>query len=143
MVSLKKNLNKLLKIISFTILIIIFNFFYSCQKKSINGDLDGMWQVMEVNPKPSENIIENRLYYGFYMHVCNLSFYGGVYTEGKMIYNNSHLGIFFPYDNNPNFNKVLKQYGINSNPVVFEVKFLDKNKLILHNDETSILLRKF
>ncbi len=38
---------------------------------------------------------------------------------------------------------ILRQYGINTNPVSFTVVRLDKKNLILRDGETTVTLRKF
>lgn len=124
-------------------LIILFSLLLSCQKASINGNLDGRWQVMDVCPSPQDIIIDTRLYYGFYLHVCNLTYYGGSFTEGNMKYEGNSLYIDFPNDTTVESFLRLKQYGINSNPVNFTVEFIDKNLLILKDGETTVTLRKF
>lgn len=59
---------------------------FSCQKSPINGDLDGQWQVMDVSPEPMEKPIEQRIYYCFSLHVCQLTYYDGVFTAGNMAF---------------------------------------------------------
>lgn len=125
-------------------LAIIFSMgFFSCQKTPINGDLDGMWQVLEVSPEPAEVLIHERLYYSFYMHVCSLSYFGGDLTAGNLRFNGDEIYLDFPHATGYETIKKLKQYGIYSNPVVFEVIHLDKNKMILKDGEVTVVLRKF
>ena len=123
---------------------IIF-FISSCQKAPINGDLDGMWQIMEVDPEPDEILIPERLYYNFYLHVVQLTYYGGAFTTGNLIYDKEKGIIQIEFPNAPALDSILKlrQYGVYTNPVIFQVEYLDKNKLILKNDEATVTLRKF
>lgn len=115
-----------------------------CQKAPINGDLDGQWQVMTVEPEAPETIITERMYYCFSLHTCQLSMYGsGIWASGNIVFNNNLLTLDFP-DANSDLNIArLKQYGIYSNPVTFTIEHLDKNKLILRDGEVTISLRKF
>lgn len=117
----------------------------SCQKSPINGDLDGQWQVLSVEPLPvdPDPMFDTRLYYCFYMHVCQLSIPGGVWIDGNMDYSGNQLSIDFPKLLNPLELNALSQYGINSNPVVFQVEYLDRKKLVLRDGETVVTLRKF
>ena len=79
------------------IIAILFLFLTSgCQKSPINGDLDGQWQVMEVSPAHAETPIDARLYYCFYLHVCQLNYYGGTLTTGSMDYSGDHITLSFP-----------------------------------------------
>ena len=124
-------------------LILVLSLLFSCQKAPINGDLDGMWQVMEVSPPPKEILIEGRLYYNFSLHVCALSSYGAGFTTGNMHYEGNLLTLDFPYAFSQENILKLKQYGINSNPVNFTVEYIDKNLLILKDGDTTVTLRKF
>lgn len=114
----------------------------SCTKAPINGDLDGQWEVIEVYPAPSETIIDQRLFYNFYMHVCQLSYYGSYFSDAQMIYEDNTIILDFPYATSIEDIKILKQYGILSNPVTFNVEFLNKNSLILSNDDSVVTLKK-
>lgn len=116
----------------------------SCQKSSINGDLDGRWQVMEIIVDDhSYNAKDQQLYYNFYLHVCNLSYYGGVYTEGNLDYDGSNLKISFPYLEYGEPTANLKRFGIYSNPVEFTILSIDKKRLVIESDESIVILRKF
>ena len=128
----------------FTGLILILSV-VSCQKAPINGDLDGQWQVMEVTPEAPEIIIPERLYYAFSLQNCQLTYYGGVFTSGILTYNKGEDSfiIDFPHANSQESIATLEQYGIYSNPVVFKIEFLDKQKLILKDGEVRVVLRKF
>lgn len=115
-----------------------------CQKASINGHLDGRWQIMEIETDGIVNSMKDeQLYYNFYLHVCNLSFYGGIFAEANLKYENDIITLDFPYLHQTDHFNRLRSYGIYSNPEEFRVLFLDKNKLIMENDESIITLRKF
>lgn len=115
----------------------------SCQKSPINGDLDGMWQVMNVTPEPELQPIEERLYYNFYLHVCTLSYYGGGVTTGNMIFTGDSLFLDFPNAQTTETLIKLKQYGINSDHARFRIEKLNRSSLIMSSGETTVTLRKF
>lgn len=115
----------------------------SCQKSPINGDLDGQWQVLDVTPEPEKADIDATLYYCFYLHVCQLTFYDGVCTAGNMIFNGNSLYLEFPNATTPIQIARLRQYGINENPITFSVERLDKKSLILKHGDTVVTMRKF
>lgn len=115
----------------------------SCQKTPINGDLDGQWQVMSVTPEPEERPIEERLYYCFNLHVCNLTYYGGVFTSGNIQFDDKTLYLDFPYADSHLSIRRLRQYGIDENPITFSVEHLDKKSLILRHGDTVVTMRKF
>lgn len=123
--------------------ILLFMISTSCQKAPINGVLDGQWQVMEVSPEPETKLIEGNLYYCFYLHVCQLSFYDGMFATGNMSFNDESLYLDFPSITSP-FSKLrLAQYGINENPITFTVEHIDRKSLILRHGDTTVTMRKF
>lgn len=128
----------------FIISILIAGISAGCQKSPVNGDLDGQWQVMSVEPVPSESVIEGRLYYCLSLHTCQLSTYGGVWITGNMSFSGKTLTLHFPdAESYQSSNDALRQYGISSNPVTFSVDHLDKKKMILKSGDTTVTLRKF
>lgn len=119
--------------------------FGGCQKAPINGDLDGYWQVMKVTPEPTEEIITTRMYMSIYMHTVQLNYVtGGGWNVGNIKYEGKTLSMDFPYavDNEVALT-MMRQYGINSNPVVFTIEKLTKDKLVLRDGDTVVELRKF
>lgn len=128
----------------FSLIILFVTLLSGCDKASINGDLDGRWQILEISTYNNpENIKDRQLYYNFYLHVCILSYYGGEFTAGNFVYENNRIRLHFPYINSSEGMKLLNRYGIFSNPVTFEILYLSKNKLILQDGEITITLRKF
>lgn len=117
----------------------------SCQKSPINGDLDGQWQVMTVTPQPAEEVTSERIYMCFSLHTCQLTYYGnGPWTSGNILkFADNTLALEFPYATSENSIALLRQYGINSNPVSFTIETLTKDRLILRDGDTVIELRKF
>ncbi len=117
-----------------------------CPKHPINGDLDGQWQVMTVEPEPAEIVITERIYMCFSLHVCQLTGYGaGVYATGNMLFSQKDKNLYldFPHATSSLSKSRLKQYGIYSNPVTFTIEHLDKKKLILRDGDVVVTLRKF
>ena len=136
-------MDKIKKFIIGVLSIILTLVNYGCTKDSINGYLDGRWQIMEIVPLYDGSLKDKQLYYNFYLHVCNLSYYGGAFTEGNLVYENNKITLDFPYIQTNAGHEKLKEYGIMSNPVTFDVLQLSKNKLILQDGEITITLRKF
>lgn len=135
-----------MKIISQIILISILSFglFSGCQKASINGHLDGRWQIMEVEENGEvSNEKDLQLYYNFNLHVVSLSTYGFYYKDGNFLYEGNSILMDFPYYQNEAGERVLQKFYIYSNPVEFTVEYLSKDKLILKEGDLLITLRKF
>lgn len=114
----------------------------SCQKAPINGDLDGQWQVASVTPRPSQIIVNERLYYNFGMHVCMLTYYEGWFLSANMEYDGKTMRLDFPYASSEEDYIILRQYGITENPVAFNLRFEGSHRLVLWNDDTEITLIK-
>ena len=129
----------------FVVILGITLLFTGCQKSPINSDLDGRWQIMEMEINGElNNVKDQQLYYNFYLHVCNLSYYGWIVTEANFYYEENTIILDFPYITTDAEMKKLEKYGISSNPVKFDVVYLDKKKLILkEGDNVVITLRKF
>lgn len=118
----------------------------SCQKSPINGDLDGQWQVINVEPQAPEILLDNNIYYCFNLHICQLTAYAyGAVATGNMVYDQDTriLEVSFPNISTPREYAILKQYGINENPVTFTIEHLDKKTLIMRDGDTMVTLRKF
>lgn len=56
----------------------------SCNYRSINGDIDGQWQLMTIDEPDGTQKSMNSVYYGFGMHVVNLRGPGN--TAGNLTY---------------------------------------------------------
>lgn len=138
---LKKLFTKYLNIFFFTVFLTIICI--RCTKVDINGNLDGEWEVMEVYPVPPDVNLDTRLFYNFQLHVCQLTMYGTYFTYASLNYDYPYITLYFPYIEHEWETIVLKQYGINENPVTFEVSFEGERKMILTNENVTIHLRKF
>ena len=79
------------------------------------------------------------------MHTCQLTSPGYTFIRGNFTYDGNTIMIDFPsYDDEPESTiATMRQYGIYSNPVTFNIKFLDSEKLIIENPDATITLRKF
>lgn len=115
----------------------------SCQKAPMNGKLDGMWQIMEISPNPGTEIFGQQKYWAFYMHVVDLAYFDGIFATGNMKFDGNTLVADFPYSGFPGNEDKYMEFGVNSNPVVYEVVVLTSGKLVLRNGNTIITMRKF
>lgn len=130
--------------ISFFLLISFIGYLtLSCQKKAINGSLDGEWEVIQVTPVPPEWGKDTRIFYNFSRDVCQLTEYGLPFTVGNMVYNGETMTLYFPFIDSSDKELQLKQYGIYRNPITLDVIFEGKSRLTLTNDEVRIDLKKF
>lgn len=119
----------------------------SCRRDYYNGDLDGLWQVMEVTG-PGDipaHVPQERIYMAFEFDVVKLH-----YPDHEPIYGNMHFDadgrkimMDFPYHKSGEELDLIRQWGFGSADVVMNVDKLDSKSLIISNDESCIVCRKF
>lgn len=114
--------------------------FSSCRKAAINGDLDGQWQLMTIDEPDGSVVAPQRTYYCLYLHTVNLIYPGGM-VPGNMTYEEKarKLTIEFP---TVDLTK-LAPLGIVSNPVVFDIRQLSHQNMVLEADGKVLTFRKF
>lgn len=122
----------------------------SCNKASHNGKLDGQWQVMSVEDIASGNVTtpQEPGYFCIYLHIFQLSIIspeGSSRISANMTYdkNGSTLYCDFPYVADKDVESLLGPYGIQSNPITFDITKLDGKSLVLRSDKTLITCRRF
>ena len=110
-----------------------------CRKRSINGDLDGQWQIMEITL--ADGTVENpeQYYYWLYLHTVNLTNVKGAMITGNMEYGGNTLTLKFP----TNEASSMLRWGIDAKETTFEVKHLSHSGMTLHSDYATIEFRKF
>ncbi len=111
----------------------------SCRKRSINGDLDGMWQVMSIEYKEGRTVNPEGIYYCLFLHTFNLRKTGGYSIAGNMIYEGDELKLEAPYATP----EQLEPWGINSKVTTFRILHLSGSKMTLESDYAHLELRKF
>lgn len=136
---------KYLKAIIFGAILVMMSGLQSCQKAPINGDLDGLWEIMEVYPEIAEKdkLVTDRIFYAFELHICQIRAYGVFEFYADMRYDGNTLWLDIPGELDSYQLQLLRQVGISENPVTFQVEFPDSKTLILSNDQNMIKLRKF
>ncbi|MEY8245035.1 lipocalin-like domain-containing protein [Heminiphilus faecis] len=110
-----------------------------CRKRSINGDLDGQWQIMKITL--ADGTVENpeQYYYCLYLHTVNLTNVKGAMITGNMEYGGNTLTLKFP----TNEASSMLRWGIDAKETTFEVKHLSHSGMTLHSDYATIEFRKF
>ncbi len=141
---MKKTLNILLLILSIALAATL----QSCDKHNINGDLDGMWQVMSVTVKEDgatvREFVPDQRYLCFQLHVCQLRSYGGqVEPSANLIYNGKTLTLDFPESEFGDRLPRLALWGIYSLRTTYTVETLTSSTLVLDSPTTRLTCRKF
>lgn len=63
----------------------------ACGKRPINGDLDGRWQIMNIEYTSGDEEIPERVYYNVALHTNNLMKVGSTSQTGNMKYTGDSL----------------------------------------------------
>lgn len=136
------------------VLIIVLLQLFSCDKLPINGKLDGMWQLMEI--EYTNGIVEHpeKTYYSIQLHLIKLS---KVY-EGSLHGSNAvnYVGRFeYTADSlvikdlraNKDEDLVTKEqlipFGLNGPVDRFKIEKLTNDKMILQSGSVMLSFRKF
>lgn len=121
----------------------------SCNKLPMNGKLDGMWQLIQIDTKEGSNhdVKEQRLYYSVQLKLITLRGMGGSsYILGRFEHSGNSLSL---YDfrtggsEQPCTLENLKPYGLYSLEPKFEVEKLTGSEMVLKSEESTLYFRKF
>lgn len=119
----------------------------ACRKAPINGQLDGQWQIMNVELTADGSNITSptRSYIDINLHVVNLRNIRGALIAGNLSYDKdaSRLTLDFPYNAEGDAFLLLREWGIYQTPVTLEIIKLDGSQLVLRSPETIITCRRF
>ena len=109
----------------------------SCQKASINGDLDGMWQLMKIEKKDKPAEVPTQLYYCIQLHMVQLQ--GSKVCHGTFNYQNDSIHIVI---RNCQIRDVAA-YGMNDTIQSFCIENLSSKQLTLNSTYARLQFRKF
>lgn len=123
---------------------------FSCDKVYINGDLDGMWRLVEVSG-PDSTVYPHQIFYSYQRHLAQLGkhydegfpkrFLGNLYYDGNVL---SMSGFYnFPYESKAATLEMLEEFYIYNDSAVFSILKLDQEILIMKNEERTYTLRKW
>ena len=135
--------------------------FCSCDKVPINGDLDGMWQIMTIQtPDGTRNVKSNQAYLSFQLHLSQWDMdHGSKRYYAHFSHSNDSI-IFYDFkhdslhrskadDNEEITNdemtkeKVLDAWGVHNLDARYHVQRLNGDELILERADTILFFRKF
>ena len=149
-----KYLASKLLVVSFTLTLILT----SCESYLINGDLDGFWQVQEIERLETGDVVQcnNEIFYAFQRHIVQLTQYPSTHIMGQMgtryhanfdwLGDSISMGDFREYDLNGSKKKAplteLRKFGLCQEYTTFHI-LLSKESLTLTSDSTRISLRKY
>ena len=138
----------------------------SCDKLPSNGDLDGQWQLMELNRKSSptdeaynekSNVKDQKIYWRFQLdllmiHTSKAKLNGRTNdTSARFRHQGGELQLTQTYIHefdkdelitDPN-TTILESIGITGNTETFKVEQLNNERMVLVNNKKQLIFRKF
>ena len=122
----------------------------ACDKVYINGELDGMWRVSQVEYADS-TCQPTDIFYSFQRHLSQV---GKYYDEeqpvrflGELDYNGNRLSMSnfhrFPLEEYPATLQMLKEFHLYSDSTAFTIVTLNEKTLIMQSEERTYTLRKW
>lgn len=142
----------------YTIITILLLSLGACSKAPINGDLDGMWQLLEIehfdsNGQTIETKYQKNLFWSFQLHLMQLGhmeFYSRFNNTGSelRIYNLT----FRSRNENASDNDdwlteddipLVKRYGLYELDTHFQIERLDEDVMRLKSDSARLVFRKY
>lgn len=131
-----------------------------CDKWPTNGDIDGMWQVMEISREDKiEDVKDMKLYCSFQLRLFCLgdiqktqrifgyTEYGSntirfhTFTYRSEYTEDNNVDVLLE-DNNPNDLETIQKWGFNSTDCTFKIEELNSSRMVLSNNGTKITYRK-
>ena len=131
----------------------------SCDKVPMNGDLDGMWQLMKIDtPSGCRETKSDRAYMSIQLHLSQWNHSSDIYyahfrREGDSIffYDFCHHSLHRSTadDNEPityeemTTTKIMDAWGIHNLDARYRVQELNSDALVLQKEDTTLTFRKF
>lgn len=109
----------------------------SCQKASINGDLDGMWQLMKIEKKDTPVEVPVQLYYCIQLHMVQLQ--GAATCHGTFSHKGDSIYIVIRGSNK----NTVVSYGMNDTIQSFGIETLSSENMVLKSSYARLQFRKF
>lgn len=130
-------------------------FSISCSKQPINGKLDGMWQLTEIEYPNGTNVFPSKVYYSIQLHILKLS----NIHDGSLHGSNTdyYVGRFEHTNDSLNFYDIrhykeeevianpveLAPYGLNGISDHFAIEKLTGSNMVLKSTDITLYFRKF
>lgn len=138
-----------MKKLSFLLFILLL--ISSCGKLPMNGQLDGMWQLMSIAPVGGEEIDtkKQQLYYNVQLELLALQRGGSVEYLGRFVQSSDSLIVydFRVHISGDNSTQAvpgdLAPWGIQGTSERFGIEKLDGDKMVLRSGEALLSFRKF
>ncbi|MDR1918074.1 MAG: lipocalin-like domain-containing protein [Tannerellaceae bacterium] len=136
------------KILYYLLLLMLFA---SCNKAFINGKLDGMWQLMEIDKSEGERIDAkaDRIYYSVQLQLISLRQAGKGQFIGRFVHRGDSLWIHdlriygVKEEDKLATKEHLAPFGFNGISERFAVEELSRSRMVLRSEYATLSFRKF
>lgn len=124
----------------------------SCGKLPMNGNLDGLWQLMSISPSDGSESIDTkgkRLYYAVQLELIGLQQDGSMEYLGRFTQSHDSLIVYdfrvnITGDNSSQASPGdLQKWGIEGTSERFGIEELTGDRMILRSQSTLLTFRKF
>lgn len=141
-----------MKKIRYVLIVFLIGVFASCEvHTSNNGDLDGYWQMVQMDSVVSGKVTNMKgsgIFYAVYVHLLQVQG-AGTQVSFRFKHSGDSLELYSPYadygqnDQPVEDVSVIRPYGINHLHEVFHVDALSSSKMILSTQEVRLYFRKY
>lgn len=122
----------------FTIILLMATWLLpSCDKTPINGDMDGMWQLMMIQYKDLSEKQPEQLYYCIQLHMVQLQ--GAAFCSGTFQHTGDSIQMVIRQQNID----AVSAYGMNDTIQKFYIEQLSSQKMVLKSSFARLSFRKF
>lgn len=119
------------------LLLLAASFLPACQKAPINGDLDGMWQLMSIQYQDQSVKNPEQLYYCIQLHMVQLQ--GAAFCSGTF----DHSGDSVRMVMRESSAEAVAPYGMNDTIQSFFIEGVSSEKMVLKSSSARLSFRKF
>lgn len=133
----------------FLLILLLIPSLFSCRNTSINGKLDGMWQLItiEKNKEASIDTKKEKIYYNIKLHLIYLQQTDSIEFLGRFTQSDDSLFVYdFLQSNNNSIAatpKTLAPFGIYNTSERFGIEKLTGDKMVLRSNSAILTFRKF
>jgi hypothetical protein len=121
----------------------------SCYKVSMNGKLDGMWQLLEIEKISGEytDIKSRQRFYSIQLHLISFRQIGGSQYLGRFVYSGDSLlinDVRIAYSEDRLATKEqLLPFGLSDISERFKVEKITRSEMVLRSDSATLRFRKY
>lgn len=128
----------------FLIILTVIIMSASCQKMPVNGHLDGQWRVSSISLNDVEVPLDGTVFWNMSLHVAQFIRDNDLKATANMSYDRDKGTLCFEVPADRYYPYSLRLCGIYSNPSLFHVDILTRDRLVVSDaDGVIVELYKF